>query len=97
MVRRPSFEDSPYKPRVMVTERPIDSPRALKVIYIGAGVSGIIAAIRFRQAVPGLDLVIYEKNPSVGGTWYENRYVCDRNNLILRIWWIFVPVRPYVD
>lgn len=75
MVRRSFFEDSPSHGHSIVTERPIDSPRTLKVIYIGAGISGIIATIRFRQAVPDLDLVIYEKNKSVGGTWYENRYV----------------------
>lgn len=54
--------------------RSIDQARPLKVIYIGAGVSGIIAAIEFLHSVPSLDLVIYEKNPEIGGTWYENRY-----------------------
>jgi len=47
---------------------------------IGAGVSGILAAIRLQQYVPGIDLTIYEKNPALGGTWYENRYpglACD--------------------
>ncbi|KAL2814982.1 flavin-binding monooxygenase [Aspergillus granulosus] len=63
---------SPYSP--LISERAIDQPRPLKVIYIGAGVSGILAAIKFREAVPDLDLVIYEKNPDLGGTWYENRY-----------------------
>ena len=53
--------------------RPIDEARPLKVIYIGAGVSGILAAIEFLKAVPSLELVIYEKNPEVGGTWYENK------------------------
>ncbi|KAJ4665953.1 hypothetical protein HRR87_008535 [Exophiala dermatitidis] len=64
----------------MIAERAIDAVRPLKLIYIGAGVSGILAAIRFRQAVPSLDLVIYEKNADVGGTWFENRYpgcACD--------------------
>ncbi|THC95666.1 hypothetical protein EYZ11_004879 [Aspergillus tanneri] len=48
--------------------------RPLKLIYVGAGISGIIAAIQFRKAVPHLELVIYEKNPELGGTWYENNY-----------------------
>lgn len=59
----------------VISERALDAARPLKVIYIGAGVSGILAAIRFRQAVPDLEFVIYEKNPEVGGTWYENRYL----------------------
>ncbi|KAE8413601.1 hypothetical protein BDV36DRAFT_303981 [Aspergillus pseudocaelatus] len=64
----------------LISERAIDQPRRLKVIYIGAGISGIIAGIQFMKAVPDLDLVIYEKNPELGGTWYENKYpgcACD--------------------
>ncbi|OGM49652.1 hypothetical protein ABOM_001870 [Aspergillus bombycis] len=64
----------------LISERAIDQPRPLKVIYIGAGISGIIAGIQFRKAVPDLDLIIYEKNPELGGTWYENKYpgcACD--------------------
>jgi len=51
-----------------------------QVIVIGAGVSGILAAIRLQQYIPGIDLTIYEKNPALGGTWFENRYpglACD--------------------
>ena len=54
----------------IISERSIDEPRQLKVIYIGAGVSGIDAAIQFPKYVPNIDLVIYEKNADVGGTWY---------------------------
>ena len=58
----------------LISERPIDQPRPLKLIYIGAGISGIVAAIQFLKAVPHLKLTIYEKNPELGGTWFENRY-----------------------
>lgn len=58
----------------LISERAVDQPRPLKVIYIGAGISGILAAIKFREAVPDLSLTIYEKNPDLGGTWYENKY-----------------------
>ena len=54
----------------LVSERSIDEARPLKVIYLGAGVSGIVAAIKFPQYVPNIELVIYEKNADVGGTWY---------------------------
>lgn len=51
-------------------------PRAVlaryKVVIVGAGMSGILAAIRLKEA--GLDFVIYEKNEDVGGTWLENVY-----------------------
>lgn len=52
----------------------IDYVRPMKVIVIGAGISGILASIRFPRRIPNLDLVVYDKNPEVGGTWYENKY-----------------------
>jgi len=42
------------------------------VAVIGAGLSGLAAAHRLRQA--GIDHVVFEKNPDVGGTWFENTY-----------------------
>ena len=57
----------------LVTERAIDEPRPLRVIYIGAGISGICAAIQFPKFVPNIELAIYEKNADVGGTWLENK------------------------
>jgi 4-hydroxyacetophenone monooxygenase len=44
----------------------------LKVLIIGAGMSGLLTAIRLQQA--GVDFEIIEKNPDVGGTWLENIY-----------------------
>lgn len=51
-------------------------PRPLKIIVIGCGVSGIAAVKMFKERFQGqpVQLVIYEKNESVGGTWFENRY-----------------------
>lgn len=55
--------------------KPIDHVRPIKVICIGAGMSGILTGIRFPQRIKNLDLVIYEKNEGIGGTWFENRWV----------------------
>lgn len=56
-----------------MTERP------LRVVVIGAGMAGILAGIKLREA--GIeDFVIYEKADRVGGTWRENTYpglTCD--------------------
>lgn len=43
-----------------------------KVLVIGGGMSGVLAAIRLQEA--GIPFVVIEKNSSVGGTWFENRY-----------------------
>lgn len=53
--------------------------RDLRFVVIGAGMSGILAGIRLREA--GYDKVtILEKGATLGGTWRENRYAglfCD--------------------
>ncbi|ETI26440.1 hypothetical protein G647_03217 [Cladophialophora carrionii CBS 160.54] len=64
----------------LIAERPVDSARPLKVRIAGAGVSGIIAAIKLQQMVRDVDIELYDKNEDVGGTWVENRYpgcACD--------------------
>jgi 4-hydroxyacetophenone monooxygenase len=42
------------------------------VLVIGAGMSGLLQALRLKEA--GIPFTVVEKNDSVGGTWYENRY-----------------------
>lgn len=51
----------------------VENLRRLKVIVIGAGYSGIYCGIRIPERLRNVELVIYEKNAGVGGTWYENR------------------------
>jgi cation diffusion facilitator CzcD-associated flavoprotein CzcO len=53
--------------------------RDLRILVIGAGMSGILSAIQLRAAGFG-DFVIYEKADRLGGTWRENTYpgiACD--------------------
>jgi cation diffusion facilitator CzcD-associated flavoprotein CzcO len=56
-----------------------NAPRRVDVLVIGAGCSGIGAAIRLRRE--GIDdFVVLEKGADLGGTWRENTYpgcACD--------------------
>ena len=54
------------------TSIPQATRNRFKVAVIGAGMSGILAAIRLKQA--GIPFIVLEKNSDVGGTWFENRY-----------------------
>jgi 4-hydroxyacetophenone monooxygenase len=51
---------------------PDEAKTAFHAVIIGAGMSGILAAIRLEKA--GLPYTVIEKDAGVGGTWYENRY-----------------------
>jgi len=66
-------EESAIKDLPPLYDHCIDDLRRMKVICIGAGFSGVLAAIRFPQRIPNLELVVYEKNADVGGTWLENK------------------------
>jgi len=52
--------------------RVVPEGSGFRVVVIGAGVSGMLAAIRLREA--GIEHVVLEKNDDVGGTWLENAY-----------------------
>lgn len=52
--------------------------RKLKHAIVGAGMAGILAAIKLKER--GEDFTVFEKAAKIGGTWRENRYpglTCD--------------------
>uniref|UniRef100_A0A8H7Y6L6 Uncharacterized protein n=1 Tax=Psilocybe cubensis TaxID=181762 RepID=A0A8H7Y6L6_PSICU len=62
------------------TTMPIHHQRHLKVICIGAGASGLLMAYKMQRNFENYELMCYEKNDDISGTWYENRYpgcACD--------------------
>ncbi|KAL4865169.1 hypothetical protein BDV12DRAFT_211233 [Aspergillus spectabilis] len=60
---------------------PLGSRRPLRIIIIGFGAAGInLAHILSHQTHKNTSIQCYDKNPEVGGTWFENRYpgcACD--------------------
>lgn len=63
-----------FKEPYVVKDEPYGAQASLRVIIIGAGVSGIDMLRTLKRHTSSISSTIYEKNPKVGGTWYENRY-----------------------
>ncbi|KAL2862203.1 flavin-containing monooxygenase [Aspergillus lucknowensis] len=55
-------------------ERYHSQPRPLRIVHVGAGPAGLVTAYKARKMVPHCEMVVYEKNAAVGGTWFENKY-----------------------
>ncbi|KAI8211846.1 FAD-binding monooxygenase [Colletotrichum sp. SAR 10_86] len=61
---------APYQ----VSEQPLGTTRHVRIVTIGAGMSGLNMIRTLRLHLTDFDHVVYEKNPEIGGTWFENRY-----------------------
>ena len=57
------------KPQWDIHDTPVENQRPIKVIVIGAGYSGIYLGIRIPERIRNCELVIYDKNDGIGGTW----------------------------
>ncbi|KAK7403357.1 hypothetical protein QQX98_010878 [Neonectria punicea] len=57
-----------------VLEEPLGSTRRIRIVGIGAGMSGINMVRTLRLHLTNYEHVVYEKNAVIGGTWHENRY-----------------------
>jgi ribulose 1,5-bisphosphate synthetase/thiazole synthase len=53
-------------------EHDLGYARPMRVVCIGAGASGLDIAYKVDKHLKSFALQIYDKNPVLGGTWYEN-------------------------
>ncbi|KAH6699806.1 cyclohexanone monooxygenase [Leptodontidium sp. MPI-SDFR-AT-0119] len=68
------------QPAYVIPDNYLSKSNRLRIIHVGAGASGLLCAYKARKMLDNYDLVCYEKNPEVGGTWWENTYpgcACD--------------------
>ncbi|KAI1329152.1 hypothetical protein F5Y16DRAFT_113280 [Xylariaceae sp. FL0255] len=65
--------DTARKP-YSILEQPLGTKKHVRIVGIGAGASGLNMIRTLRRNLTNYEHVVYEKNPKVGGTWYENRY-----------------------
>ncbi|KAF7559283.1 hypothetical protein G7046_g4882 [Stylonectria norvegica] len=59
---------------------PIHTERHMRIIVCGAGASGLCFAYKLQRSFQNFSLQLFEKNPDISGTWFENRYpgcACD--------------------
>lgn len=78
--RNPTFAASLSLKMASIKEESVDNFRRMRVVVIGAGYSGLYMNIRIPEWLRNVDLVTYEQNEGVGGTWWTNRYpgcACD--------------------
>ena len=52
----------------------VHTERHTRIIAVGAGASGLLLAYKLQRSFRNFSLTIFEKNPEVSGTWYENNY-----------------------
>lgn len=57
----------------VIEEHPLNEARPLRIIFVGAGAAGLNFAYASQKYLRNIDLVVYEKNSTIGGTWFENR------------------------
>ena len=62
----------------------VEDRQQLPVLIIGAGMSGLLAAIKLKQC--DIPFVVIEKNAEVGGTWYLNTYPGCRVDIVNQVY-----------
>ena len=63
-----------------IREQPYGTKRKVRIVLMGAAASTVNFLKKAEEQMENLDIVVYEKNHDVGGTWLENRYpgcACD--------------------
>lgn len=73
-----------------ILEQPMGTKRKVKVILMGAGASSLNFFKKAEEELEKVDIVCYEKNDDIGGTWLVNRYpgcACDIPSVNYQFTW----------
>ena len=69
----PTYTNNPQPDDLEMLEQLCGTRKKLRIAMLGAGVSGINFFKRAEERLKNVEVVCYEKNADVGGTWWENR------------------------
>ena len=75
---------------VTIREEPYGIKKKMRIAMLGAGVSGLNFFKFAEEKLENVEIVCYEKNRDVGGTWLENRYpgcACDIPSVVYQFPW----------
>ena len=81
---------NPSPDDVNILEQLYGTKKKVRVVVLGAGMSGINFFKLAEERLQNVDIVCYEKNADIGGTWYENRYpgcACDIPSVVYQFPW----------
>ncbi len=68
-----------------IREEPFGTKRKVRVVLMGAAASTVNFLKKAEEQMENLDIVVYEKNHDVGGTWLENRYPGELETTVVAI------------
>jgi ribulose 1,5-bisphosphate synthetase/thiazole synthase len=69
---RAAFEKMEMRTAPGLLEQWHSQPMPIRVIHVGAGATGLCCAHKMECQLSNYELVCYEKNSSIGGTWFES-------------------------
>lgn len=69
----PTYTNNPEADDIHILEQLCGTRKKLRIAVLGAGVSGINFFKRAEERLKNVEIICYEKNTDVGGTWHENR------------------------
>ncbi|KAK4948538.1 hypothetical protein LTR10_012542 [Elasticomyces elasticus] len=89
---------NPSDDDVTIHEQLYGTRKKMRVVMLGAGVSGLNFFKSAEEKLKNVEIICYEKNDDVGGTWYENRYpgcACDIPSVVYQFPWRQAPWSKY--
>lgn len=73
-LQSPTDSSRSSKPSLFEYGEAIHTERHVRIVVVGAGPSGLLFAYKLQRSFRKFALTLYDKNPEVSGTWFENQY-----------------------